>query len=562
VARMYPARLKIETDSQAERRLYERFRDDLPDDYVVFHSVAWQVRDLRSGAVDGEADFIIAHPEKGLLVLEVKGGRIRYDGPAGQWYSNENPIKDPFEQARGNKYSLLQKLKDLPYWNDRWLTIGHAVAFPDVVAGRDLRLDAPAAIVLAADDLANLRAWVEAVLAHYRQEDPREGALGRRGIEELVALLSPSWELRAPLTAQFLDEDRQIIRLTEEQFYLLDFLGSHRRAAISGCAGSGKTMLALEQARRLGRQGFRVLVTCFNSNLADFLRSDETLPDTVEVMHFHGLCRQMAQRAELEERPGRKETPEWYDTILPEMLVEAADILGPQYDAIIVDEGQDFQSHWGVALQCLLSDPERSTFFVFYDDNQNLYQTACDLCEGLERFSLTRNCRNTQHIHRTFLPFYRSAVVPQALGPAGRPPEVRYYDDLQGLQKNLRQVLHHLTIEEDVPAEDIVILTPRAWENSWLSRLGPLANLHLTNRWPPGPAEVYGTSVYKFKGLESPVIILAELYNSARQDLERLLYVGCSRARHHLVILAEAGIPEDIRARLPGGGHPRKSPKE
>lgn len=556
---MYPARLQIETKSHAERSLYDLFRDNLPNDYIVFHSVAWQARDLRSGAVDGEADFIIAHPERGLLVLEVKGGRIRYDGPAGQWFSNETPIKDPFEQARGNKYSLLQKLKDLPYWSDRWLTIGHAVAFPDVVAGRDLRLDAPAAIVLDAENLRDLRAWVEAALAHYRQEDSREGALGHRGIEELIALLSPSWELRAPLAAQFLDEGRQIIRLTEEQFYLLDFLSSHRRVAISGCAGSGKTTMALEQARRLGRQGFRVLVTCFNTNLAEFLRSDETLPETVEVVHFHGLCRQMAERAGLTERANRKQgTQEWYDNVLPEVLAESADILGPQYDAVIVDEGQDFQSHWGVPLQCLLGDAERGIFYVFYDDNQNLYQTACDLCEGLARFSLTRNCRNTRHIHRTFLPFYRSSVVPQALGPEGRPPEMRYYTDVAGLQRNLRQVLHRLTVEEDVPGEDIVILTPRAWENSTLSRLGPLANLRLTNRWPPGPAEVYCTSVYKFKGLESPVVILAELHPSGHQDLEKLLYVGCSRARHHLIILAEETIPESIRARLPGGSPPRE----
>ena len=89
-----------------------------------------------------------------MLVIEVKGGRITYDGGAGQWHSNEFSIKDPFEQARGNKYSLLAKLKDLPYWRERWLTIGHAVAFPDVVVNHDLRLDAPQAIILDANDLA------------------------------------------------------------------------------------------------------------------------------------------------------------------------------------------------------------------------------------------------------------------------------------------------------------------------------------------------------------------------------------------------------------------------
>ena len=107
MARMYPNRPRIETKSHAEGRLYNTFRDSLPDDYVVFHSVAWQVRDTRSGVWDGEADFVVVHPDQGVLVIEVKGGRIRYDGATGEWWSNQNPIKDPFEQARSSKYSLL-----------------------------------------------------------------------------------------------------------------------------------------------------------------------------------------------------------------------------------------------------------------------------------------------------------------------------------------------------------------------------------------------------------------------------------------------------------------------
>lgn len=553
MARMYPARPRVETKSQAERRLYDAFRDGLPDDYAVFHSVAWQVRDTRSGAQDGEADFVVAHQDLGVLVIEVKGGRISYDGTMGQWFSNKYPIKDPFEQAKGNKYSFLDKLKDLPYWRDRWLTIGHAVAFPDVVVKRDLRLDAPEAIVLDAQDLADVQLWVNTVLKYWRQEDQREGAPGREGIEELTRLLSPSWELRSPLAVEFLGEEEAIIRLTEEQFILLDFLSFHRRAAISGCAGSGKTTLALEQARRLGRQGFRVLFTCFNRHLAEYLRGDDSLPKAVEILHFHGLCVKMAHLAGLKERlnEGRGTQP-WFDHTLPELLLEATNALDAQYDAIIVDEGQDFQEHWWVPLQCLLADPDRGIFYVFYDDNQNLYQTTFALPPGLERFPLTRNCHNTRHIHRAFLPFYRSDVTPVAIGPQGRPPELRLYDTEHVLKQGLRQVLHRLTVEEEVATEDIVLLTPRARDKSLLWGWGYLGNLRLTDQWPPGSGEVYCTSVYLFKGLESPVVILAEIYPSSHQDLEALLYVGCSRARNHLIILAEAALPEEIRSRLPG----------
>ena len=553
MARMYPSRVGalFKIKSQAERKLYELLRDGLPNDYVVFHSVAWLARDLRSGAQDGEADFVVAHPERGVLVIEVKGGRIVYDGPGGQWYSGEHAIKDPFEQARGNKHSLLAKLKDLHYWRDRWLTIGHAVAFPDVVVKHDLRLDAPQTIILDANDLRDVRGWIDGVFAYYQARDAQPGSVGQAGIDELVRLLSPSWELHAPLAAEFVDEEREIIRLTTEQFNLLDFLGNRRRVVISGCAGSGKTTMAMEQAKRLARQGFRVLLTCFNRNLAEYMRSDASLPKGVEVIHFHGLCMKLATLAQLQAKLNQgRNTQAWYDQTLPDLLLEAADVLGPQYDAIVVDEGQDFQTHWWVPLQYLLADPANGIFYVFQDDNQNIYQTAAELPDGMESFGLWYNVRNTQHIHRTVLAFYRSSVTPTAKGPAGRPPEVHFYADDQALKQHLRQALHRLTAQEGIAAEDIVILTPRSRERSALWRFGVLGNFRLTDRWPPGPNEIYCTSVYLFKGLESPVVILAEVYPSENQDMNAVLYVGCSRARNHLLVLVEDGVTDGIKTKL------------
>lgn len=551
MARMYPARPKLETKSQAELKLYKAFQEALPDDYVVFHSVAWLARNPQSGAQDGEADFVLVHPARGVLVVEVKGGRITYDGATARWYSNEHSIQDPFDQARSNKHSLLAKLKDLPYWRNRWLTIGHAVAFPDVVVKRDLRLDAPQEIILDARDLMALPAWADAALAYYTARDAQEGGPGQAGVDELIRLLSPSWELRSPLGVEFADEEAAIIRLTEEQFNLLDFLSDRRRVAISGCAGSGKTTMAVEQARRLGQQGFRVLLTCFNRHLAEYLRSDETLPDAVDVVHFHGLCMRWAERAGLSEALRREEgSKTWYERILPDLLLEAVDVTGPLYDAVVVDEGQDFQGHWWVPLMCTLKDGDHGILYIFYDDNQNIYHTEASLPPGLERYTLSINCRNTQHIHRTFLPFYRARRLPSARGPEGRPPEVTFYDTEQKLKDGLRKVLHRLVFDEEVPTEDIVVLTPRSREKSRLWQWLSLGNLRLTNRWPPGPNEVYCTSVYLFKGLESPVVILAEIYPSANQDMEAVLYVGCSRARNHLVIFAESGLPDDIRSRL------------
>ena len=373
---MIPDQIRSEVRSPAERRLYEMFRAQLSVEWTVFHHVPWQIRDLRGDARDGEADFVIVHPEHGILVLEVKGGSIRYDGESGRWYSNTYQIKDPFDQVRDCMYSLLRVLQEQPYWHSRWVTIGYAVAFPDVVVAQHmLRPDAPRNIILDMNQARNVTQWLIDVLRYYRRQERGGEVLGQFGIKELVRLLSPSITLRPLLKNEIEEEAKVLLEVTQQQYSLLDFLGRHRRVAISGCAGSGKTLLAVEKARRLSQLGFRVLITCFNRNLGEFLRAD--LDDNTDILveHFHGLCTKLARQAGLatnKEYGVNQQT--YFDSDLPTLLVEAADKLDWHVDAVIVDEGQDFRENWLIALQCLLQDTENGIFYIFYDDNQNLYQ--------------------------------------------------------------------------------------------------------------------------------------------------------------------------------------------
>jgi hypothetical protein len=548
MAKMYPDRLRTETRSNAERLLYEKFRDELPNEYTVFHSVCWLARNLKGGAHDGEADFVIAHPLYGILVLEAKGGIIRYEGLSDRWFSGPYEIKNPFDQAKNNKYNLLNKLKDLSYWRQRRFNLGHAVVFPDVVVDQTLRLDAPKEIILDGRDIANIATWVTRAMEYWQAQDGELVTIGHTGIEELIQLFCPSWELHTPLALEFEEEERQIIYLTEQQFELLNFLTGHRRVAIGGCAGSGKTTLALEQARRLAHQGFRILLTCFNRNLADYLRSDKSLPNTIEIYHFHGLCTKLAQEARLiTNMPSTEDKREWYNKKLPELLMNASEILGSRYDAIVVDEGQDIHGEWWLPLLCLLNEPDQGICYVFYDNNQNLYAGAkFQLPDGLAHFPLSINCRNTQEIHRIFTPFYHSEIRPTAKGPNGRHPKVCIYNDERQLQQFLRKELHALIREEQIYTEDIVILSPLGREKSVLWTWNHLGNFRITDRWPPAGNEVYATTIHSFKGLESPVVILVELAASSIHDLETILYVGCSRARNHLIIMAESTLPESV----------------
>jgi hypothetical protein len=116
----------LETDSAAERRLYEGFLEQLEDAFVVYHSVDWVLAG-RNGPIQGEADFVISHPEHGVLALEAKGGGVSYDPATRRWtqsgHSGPHPLReDPFHQAKDEMHSLVEILEAQPGW-ERWKAV-------------------------------------------------------------------------------------------------------------------------------------------------------------------------------------------------------------------------------------------------------------------------------------------------------------------------------------------------------------------------------------------------------------------------------------------------------
>lgn len=545
MAKRFPERLpesiQQDPDRGAERRVYDAL-SQLPDSFTIFYSVAWLGR-TDAGAQDGEADFVVAHPELGILVLEVKGGGICFDAASGAWSSTNRhgqtfEIKDPAEQARRNKYALLRKLQELPGWGNRWVTLGHAVVLPDVtLPGGPLRPDLPAEILMDHHQLQQMEAAIGRAFAYWQQEDARGQGLGSGGMQLLTNLLGRSFQLRTPLGVALAADEARIVELTEEQMRILDVLSQQRRAAIQGCAGSGKTMLALEKARRLAAEGFQVLLTCFNIALARYLQ--ERAPQGVHVAHFHGLCEELADQAALPLTQPQDDLQTYYDHTLPDYLLDAVDRLGPQFDAIVVDEGQDFKENWWLGLQYLLRDREQGIFYVFFDDNQNLYQ-GVDHIPGIidqRPYSLQENCRNTRSIHRLVSRFHPAGTTIRCRGPAGREPEWIPYQSEAEMLRLLRSKLHQLVNEEGIAPGDLVILTPRAERRSALKEGTQLGNFVLTRKpLPRGANQLWVTTIHAFKGLERPVVLLAEIDDRAGHNRETLFYVGCSRARAHLLL--------------------------
>ena len=541
----------LPTESSAERRLYEGFLSQLADEYVVYHSVDWILGPPQAGGsvVQGEADFVIAHPVDGLLVLEVKGGQIEYDPTTRRWTQKgrtgpHHLDEDPFHQARGEMHSLVSILQHQPGW-DRWRpSFGYGVGFPDGLYESDAHPGAPASCAIDRDDLDRMAQRVKEVMAVWRRPGRRFGA---EGMEALDRALGMRVEVRTPLRLQFDEDDRKILELTDDQRYVLAYLTRRHRAAIVGPAGTGKTMLAIAVAKRLAAGGKRTLLTCFNKRLGAYLRDSATDAPKLDVFHFHGLCVRMAEEAGLSIPPGPAEPTDgspYFDQVLPELLGRAAEALGPRYEAIVVDEAQDFRPGWWPELMKLHTRIEDGVLYVFADDNQNLYGGAVpeDLVDL--KFALPANLRNTKPIHEFVSVFYKGDEPVKGRGPAGRPVEVLGYRDEEDLAHLLGLVLKNLEGER-VPLDDIVVLTPARASKSALRRRGRADGYRLSDE--PEPGAVLTSTIHAFKGLERPVVILAELGERHHEDLASYLYVGASRARSHLIVLAAEPVAKELR---------------
>ncbi|BCX02765.1 MAG: DNA helicase [Candidatus Roseilinea sp.] len=543
MARMIPAPIAVETKSDAERLLYECFRQSLGDDYAVFHSVAWQSVTADGRPRDGEADFVIAHPQNGILVIEVKGGAIAWNPQTGEWTSTGRSgrvsrIHDPFAQAREGKYALRDALqRSAP--GLRQFLLGHAVAFPDVVVGDDLLgPDKPRAIVLDRSDLADLAGWVARAMRHCQGESRCDAVARLAAHDALMKLLAAPRELRPALWGEIARWQHELIRLTDQQFAILNMLNRQRRAKICGCAGSGKTLLAVEKATRLAQQGMRVLLTCFNKRLAAELQGRLAGRANLDVLNFHDLCARFAEEAGVLPVMGDDEQA-FYDRQLPEALLAAVERLGPRFDAIVADEGQDFADEWWVPLQMTLRDPDGGILYIFYDDNQKLYPRSRQLPISGEPFELTVNCRSTQRIHAQVMKFYQGQTQPLSGGPEGVPPEIVWCEGKRPFIPELQRVLDRLIGEERVPPEHITVLAGARLE--WLMKHATVLRPHLTDDPARRGEAIYCATVHSFKGLESPVVILTNVdvswIGDWMKDVPRLLYVACSRASAHLIVL-------------------------
>ncbi|MGP9734844.1 NERD domain-containing protein [Brachybacterium sp. AOP42-C2-15] len=520
--------------STAEERVWEHLRDQLPDDAVM---IAGQR--LTTGGEEIEADLLVLWPGIGMAVIEVKGGRISVQ--EGRWYQEDRSgrrelKKSPIDQAQTAKHHLIGYLN-----NASSTPIGRAVhlvmlPYTELPPAWEVP-EAPREITLDVTDLPRLADRIVHALnaqSHigYAPLDPTQCSYAVKVLRRTHRAI----ENHQLLAREIADAGNALTREQERAIALLRF---QHRAQIIGGAGSGKTHLAMIKARTLAREGFRTALLCYSRGLArHFQLLAATWPEE-ERPAYVGLFHELPVRwgAETEEQfDGDPAT--YYEEHLPRRLAELAAAQQPEelFDAIVVDEAQDFADIWWDGLQPCLRSPADGVLFVFTDEHQSVFDREGRAPITLNPFPLDDNLRNTKAIPRTFAP-----LTPLTQNPRmddGAP--VRYVQ---------------AATQDAVPAADDVVeqLMDEGWEP------GQIALLSTRSRHPVQKEQVeqYGYDGYwdeffaatdvfyghvlNFKGLERPVVVLAVNGFGSAERAAQLLYVGLSRARSLLVVVGDGG---------------------
>lgn len=540
--------------SKAEEKVFAALRETLDDTYTAIGWAAWQAVNDRGRPIEGEADFVVSHPQRGFLVFEVKGGGISHEGSTQKWWSTDrrgvrHEIKNPFRQAARNRReisSLLASrlgLRQLPF------APGQGVIFPDAAGDpRAFGAEAIPDFVVLEDDLPQLGARVEGMFAKCGGSQPSL-VVADGWAEELEALIAPSCNLPIRLGSVVRGTTAQSDQLTTEQFSVLDNLARNRRVLVTGAAGTGKTMLALEKARRLAHSGARTLLTCFNRPLADYLaRSAADRPGLV-VHNFHQLCYLSARRngfdgpdpdsPEVREPDREKDLgSEYFDKTLPRAFVASLAATGERFDAIVIDEAQDFSMPMQKALLKAMKKPRSGFLFAFQDEGQGIFEGRRGWDRrGLMEYHLSENMRNSRRIHEVVKRLNADDDANPA-GPEGTEPEYIAVTDIAAAAVEIASRIRKLATTDGVGLSQIAVLTAGRTEIGVLAPGGRLGGFTVTQD-PFGPAgSLYLDRISRFKGLERDVVILTGLAHPPPHNrVEPLLYVGASRARSHLIVV-------------------------
>jgi len=537
---------KIEPKS--EQKVYRALTEQLPMDWLVIHSLEFVKKtSIHNSHGDREADFVVFAPQYGVLVIEVKGGGIEYNGQTRQWYSIDRnqkryEIKNPLKQAKDAKYEIRNHLKEK--MRQKNILIAHGALFPDISNLAPLvSPDIPIDILGNRETLKDLKSWIISIFKFWGGKQPNYDPLELSGVNIAKSIYGKEINIQPSLASIIEDEIEQQILLTNQQKSILRQLKKRKEAIIEGGAGTGKTVLALDHAQTLAKQGHKVLLLCYNNKLGNALKEKSIGIDNLHSMSFHEFCswrirlaKNNTNRDLLEEAALEYPNENKYDVLMPTALIDSYAISPIKYDVIIIDEGQDFKDEYWYAIEELRDLNKDTKLYIFKDSNQAIYSSSDELPIDCEPLFLFDNCRNTKPIHNLAYKYYQGEEV-EAPEIEGEEPKYLIKETLEKQVLEIDKTIAHLINNEGISREDIAILVMNNFniakqllEKSRNNKLWAFKEFSPKNK-------VLVETAKRFKGLEANIIFLWILDSSDIE--EKLLYVSISRARFRLFIIGD-----------------------
>lgn len=510
---------------ERSERLVAAALKTLPDDWTVIHHVVWQSK--RAGKQgDGEADFVLLHPRRGILIVEVKGGGI--DIQNGRWTTKNRYGRvfeiSPFEQAVASKHALVRWLKFARL--DRKARVGHAVVFPDIATIEHLGPAATPEITWHKPDLQHISLCVERATEHWSLA----ADLSEQELQSIVQILAPTVIARKPLASHSSEVEQEILYLSAEQIEIFARLRAARGGLVVGGAGTGKTVLAIARAEQLAKDGFKTLLLCFNELLGKSLETRFASHPGISAGSYHSMCLREIRRAKLR-IPSRLDD-DWWERQASVLFEEAIAVTHISFDAIVVDECQDFRPEWVASLNALLPDSENAPMFFFADQRQELWKRDWETSRPWSfSWTLQDNMRNTLPIATKVRSVFKDS--PGRRGILG--PEPRWIEP----EDPNRPVADTIAAVEDLLSEGfnpkrIVVLCSTT---SLVDRLRQ-HSVGSTSFGTWGGHGVAVETVRRFKGLEGEAVVVVFDGGEACGQVEP--YVAFSRARTLLTVIGSA----------------------
>lgn len=583
MARMIPPEFDAHTVSSAEKRVFNLLRYD-PDteDWVVLHSLGLAACGNRPY---GEIDFVILVPTGAVICLEVKGGRVScHDGI---WQTVDRTGKaselkrSPFMQSRDSMFALrnavLRKLgADHPAAK---CIMGHAVIFPDVPIP-PLSPECEPWEAIGRDDLAApISRSILRVIGALRKKLPHMLApdAAAKAIGEIRQFLRPDFERVVMRSTAIAQSEDAIVSLTEDQYQVLDIISDNARCLVEGAAGTGKTVLALEYARRAASRGLRTLLLCYNRLLGEWFVAQAGPPEQSRLTgsSYFRFLRELilasSCRAEFLRDERAAESARLFAEVFPfygQLATEEAEL---QFDLLVIDEAQDLVrlenldvlcallkgglagGHW-----CMFGDFTRQAIYGGMPRQERLGLLEAR-CQHFSRAKLVTNCRNTRRIGEETALLSGFSSPPYRLGQVdGLPVDYRYWRTAEQQLENLTALVRGL-LKDGLRPEDLVILSPHSFAASIASSLTvsghglgtpAIAELREAAEAPCRQATLGFATIQAFKGMESPAVILCDIERVETDEPQTLLYVGMSRARSYLGLLVHDGVKASIAQAL------------